>query len=361
LELALVGLQNSGKSALFDLLAGPGCSVPQTGMERRVTLKVPDPRLEALSDTLKPNKTTPAALSLLDPPPGRNAEGRGGADPFVCARTADGLIVVIRAFEAPEVPHPNDSVDPGRDMSAIRSEMLLADLVVLDGRLEKIERLGKVGVKPDNPLETKLLERCKASLEAEKPIGDLELSSTETKLLSGFGLLSTKPLMVVLNVGESAPDTGGSPGERKAILAEFLASWPDREVMPVCAPFELELAAMDPEEAKEFLEAEGLEELSGPAILGALTGVCGRVTFYTVIKDEVRAWTVPEGSGAAQAAGAVHSDMEKGFIKAEVIGWRNLVECGSNAAAREKGLLRLEGREYQVQDGDVLTVRFSPK
>jgi GTP-binding protein YchF len=360
-EVALVGLQNSGKSAVFDLLTGPGSLVPQTGAERRATLKLADPRLEALTGTLNPKKTTQAALSLVDPPPAGRAEGRGGADPFAPSRTADGLIVVLRAFDAPEVPHPADTVDFVRDMGTVRSEIILTDLVVLDGRLEKIEKLSKVGRKPENPQEVNLLERCRASLEAEKPLGELELSPPELKLLSGFGLMSTKPQMALLNVGETGAAVEGESGGAEALLAHFRASFPDTSVLPVCAPLELELAEMEPEDAREFMDAEGLERLARPAILEALTAVCGRITFFTVIKDEVRAWTVPDGATAAQAAGAVHTDMEKGFIRAEVIGWKGLVKYGSYAAARDGGDLRLEGREYRVQDGDVLTVRFSPK
>lgn len=361
MEVALVGLQNSGKSSVFDLLVGPGSSAPQTGAERRAAIRVPDPRLEALSATLSPKKTTQAALSLIDPPPATLSAGRGGTDPFASARNADGLIAVLRAFEAPDVPHPYDTIDVKRDMDAIRSEIILADLVVLDARLEKIGKLLKVGRKPENPLEQGLLERCKECLEAEKALGDISLSPPELKLLSGFGLLSTTSMLAVLNVGESGPGKGEGPSEREAILAQFRAAFPDIATLPVCASLEIELASMEPDDAEEFLRAEGLDRPGAPAIVETLTAVCGRVTFYTVIKEEVRAWTIPAGSGAAQAAGAVHTDMEKGFIKAEVIGWKELIDCGTVAAARDQGVLRLEGRDYRVKDGDVLTVRFSPK
>jgi ribosome-binding ATPase YchF (GTP1/OBG family) len=180
-------------------------------------------------------------------------------------------------------------------------------------------------------------------------------------MLSGFGLLSTKPLMAVVNVGEAAVGDGEESPGREGFAGQLEDAFPGVGVSAVCAPLELELAAMEPEEAAEFLAAEGLDEPGGPAILRSLGPVCRRVTFFTVIKEEVRAWLVPEDCVAAQAAGAVHTDMERGFIKAEVIGWRDLVDCGSIAAARERGLLRLEGREYVVRDGDVLTVRFSPK
>lgn len=361
MELALIGLQNSGKSAVFDLIAGPDRSVPQTMPERRVMLRLPDPRLDALSRLLKPKKTTPATASVLDPAPGGKDEGREGGDAFAGARTADGLIVVLRAFEAPAIPHPSDTIDAVRDMRGVLSELLLSDLVVVDGRLDKIARRAKVGVKPENPLEIKLLERCRASLENEEPLKELQLSPGETKLLSGFGLLSTKPMLAVLNVGESTPKPDGATPDRRKRLATFVEAFPGTAALSVCAPLELELAGMERGDAREFLEAEGIENLGGWAILEALPAVCRRVIFYTVVRDEIRAWTIPAGATAAEAAGAVHTDMEKGFIKAEIVGWEDLVALGSTAAAREKGLLRLEGREYEVQDGDVITVRFSPR
>jgi GTP-binding protein YchF len=363
-EIALVGLQFAGKSAVFDLMAAAVGAVPPPGAGlRRVTVQLPDTRLDRLAAVLKPKRTTRATVSLLDPAQSGVDEVRGRAgesDPLAGLRTSDGLVTVIRAFESPQAPHPAGSVDPLRDMRSVLSELILADLVVVDARAEKIQRLAKVGKKPENPNEAGLLERCRGALERETPLGALDLGPDDRKLLSGFSLMTLKPLLAVLNVGERNPTYSKEIPGREEILARFLGEFPDTSTVTVCAPLELELAGMDRDEAREFMEAEGIERLGGELILEALPGACGRITFYTVIRDEARAWLIPAGSTAAQAAGAVHTDMEKGFIKAETIDWRDLVECGSLAASRERGLLRLEGRDYVVRDGDVMTIKFSP-
>ncbi len=363
MEVVLIGLQFAGKSAVLDLLAAvEGPSPAQRGSQRRLSLRLPDPRLDSLAELLKPKKKTPVALSIVDPPPSGSDErsGRGGkGDPFAYARTADGLILVIGAFESPKAPHPTGSVNPVRDMKTVLSDMILADLVVLESRLERIGSMLKVGKKPESPLEVPLLERCKETLEAESPLSDIEFNQDELKLLSGFSLMTVKPILAVINVGERTPGERGPCHDREALITELLDEFPNTKAVAVCAPLELELAGMDPKDAGEFMEAEGIRRLGGEKILEALLGTCGRITFYTVIRDEARAWAVPRGSSAVDAAAAVHTDMGRGFIKAEVLSWRDLLDCGSLGSAREKGLLRLEGRDYEVQDGDVITIKFS--
>jgi GTP-binding protein YchF len=323
-----------------------------------------------LADLFKPEKSTPISVSFLDPAQKGVEESKsrtGSVDPFSSMRGADALLLVIRAFDTPQAPHPAGSVDPIRDMSVMRSEMMLADLVVVEGRIEKILRMTKVGRKPENPLEMPMLERCKEALEAEKPLSDLELREDEIRILSGFSLMTVKPVLTIVNVGEGTvgkgegegPKDEGSGGQ-SAVMAEVLAKSPDTMPVAVCASLELELAELDPQEAREFMEAEGIEKPGGERILELLPEVAGRITFFTVLGKEIRAWALAKGSTALQAAGAVHSDMERGFIKAETISWKDLVSSGSAASAREKGLMRLEGRDYVVQDGDVVTVRFSP-
>jgi GTP-binding protein YchF len=362
-EFALVGTPYAGKSTVFDLLAANQSVSPPHGLGlRRLTLKLLDPRLDALAALFKPEKTTPISVSILDPAPqgAEDAKGRAGrADPFSAMRAADALILVIRAFDAPQVPHPAGSVDPLRDISVMTSEMMLADLVVIEGRLERIKRMAKVGKPAENPLELPLLERCREALEAEKSLGDMDLRQDELKVLSGFALMTVKPMLTVLNVGERPPGEESGADRREALIAEVSAKSPDTWPVAICASLELELAGLDPQEAREFMEAEGIGKLGGERILELALKVAGRITFFTVLGKEIRAWALPKGSTALQAAGAVHSDMEKGFIKAETTSWGELVDSGSPAGAREKGLMRLEGRDYVVQDGDVLTIRFS--
>jgi GTP-binding protein YchF len=364
MEIALVGLQFAGKSTVFDLMAAAvGAAGPHGTGSRRLTVELPDTRLDKLAAVLEPEKVTQATLSLLDPAQSGVDEGRGRAverDPLSDLRTCDGLIGVIRAFQSPLAPHPAGSVDPLRDMRGLLSELILADLVVVDARVEKIQRLAKVGKKPENPNEAGVLERCKSALESESPLKALNLGPDEKKLLSGFSLMTLKPMLAVLNVGERNPADSKEVPDRGEISARFTSEFPDTSTVAVCAPLELELAGLSMDEAGEFMQAEGIERLGGELILEALPTACGRITFYTVVRGEARAWLIPKGSTAAQAAGAVHTDMEKGFIKAETIGWRDLVQCGSLAASRERGLLRLEGREYVVRDGDVMTIKFSP-
>jgi hypothetical protein len=369
-EFALVGTPFSGKSTVFDLLAASqGVSPPSGPGLRRLTLKLPDPRLQALAEILKPEKTTPISISLIDPAPQKVEEAKsrtGRTDPFAPMRGADALLLVVRAFDAPHVPHPAGSVDPVRDISVMRTEMILADLVVLDARIEKIRHMAKVGKKPENALEMPLLERCRETLEAERPLSGMDLRDDENRLLSGFGLVSVKPLLTVINAGERSPvgetaegEKEGDPARWKALLAEVQAKSPDTRPVVVCASLELELAELDPGEAREFMEAEGITEPGAERILGLLPEIAGRIAFFTVLGREIRAWLLVKGSTALQAAGTVHSDMERGFIKAETVSWKDLVAVGSQAAAREKGLIRLEGRDYVVRDGDVLTIRFS--
>ena len=313
-EFALVGTPFSGKSTVFGLLAASqGISPPAGPGLRRLALKLPDPRLQALAEIFKPEKTTPVSISLIDPAPQGTEEARsrtGRIDPFAAVREADALLLVVRAFDAPQVPHPTGSVDPVRDISAMRSEMILADLVVLDARIEKIQHMAKVGKKPENPLEVPLLERCREALEAEKPLIDLDLRDDENRLLSGFGLMSVKPMLTVINTGERPPaeeglesGKGGDPALGKAVLAEVQAKSPDTRPVAVCASLELELAELDAGEAREFMEAEGITEPGAERILGLLPEIAGRIAFFTVLGKEIRAWSLVKGSTALQAAG----------------------------------------------------------
>ncbi len=356
MEIGIVGLRSSGKTTLFNLLTGleehtGGYSTEShQGMAR-----VPDERLHRLSALFSPRKTTPATVRYVDVPGLSAGESRGAALDLPQLRTMDALMVVLRAFDHPEVSAAEGTPDPLRDLATIEGEFLISDQLVVEKRLE---RLGKDIMKRKSPellAEQALLERCLAALEEERPLRELELSPDEHRILRGFTFLSLKPLLVVVNVDESAvgEDVLAEPG---------WDAWRQRpavELSSVCATLEGELAQLDDEEAAAFMEEMGLGDRALDRILTASFRLLGLISFFTVGEDECRAWPVRRGTPAVEAAGAIHSDIQRGFIRAEVVRWDELLAAGSLAACRQKGTLRLEGKTYEVQDGDVIHFRFN--
>lgn len=352
MEFGILGLSLSGKSTLFALLtghlqAGHGKRAAQTGVA-----KVPDERLDRLTALFAPRKHTPATVQFVDVP----ALVRGGEDALNVPelRAMDALAVVLRAFEAPEIPHPEGMIEAGRDLELVATELLLADLTVVENRLE---RLAKDIVKRRSPellAEQRVCERCLAALAEGRPVRELELSPEGMRILKGFGLLTAKPMLIIVNLGEN--HAARLQDEPEGLLPE----WGDRHgcaVTAVCATLEEEISRLAPEDQVAFLADLGLPDRALDRLLRAAYRLTGRISFFTVGEDECRAWSVPEGTTASRAAGAIHSDLERGFIRAEVARWDELVEAGSLAALRGRGELRLEGRDYVVQDGDVVHIR----
>jgi GTP-binding protein YchF len=260
---------------------------------------------------------------------------------------------VVRAFQDPELPHPAGSVDPARDLLELELELILADHDVVERRLERLAQSAKRGLKPEEERERALLtDTILPALEAERPLREIELAADDERRLRGFQLLSAKPLLVVWNVGEG--ELAGADPER--------AGWrprPQTETVVMSAPIEQEIAGLAADEQREFLAELGLSEPSVDRVIRASYGLLGLLSFFTVGDDEVRAWTLRRGTRAREAAGAIHSDIERGFIRAEVVGWDELVRLGSLAACRTAGSLRLEGKEYEVADGEVIHFRFA--
>jgi len=359
MDLAIVGLPFSGKTTAFNaLMAGHGSASAAGRGEAIGSVKIPDERLQKLGALVGAKKITPVEVVLHDLPAlfERGAAPSGSAAESLAR--ADALIHVVRAFERDDVAHPAGSIDPDRDIAAFDAEMLLHDLGIVDRRLGKVDttaRTGKGSERDAAQREADMLRRVKVHLDAETPPRDVITDEGEIKALANFGLLTLKPMLAIVNIGESAV------GERDAIEAGFRERHAKTRtsVTAFCARLEAELAELSPDEAKEFREEMGAGEGATDHVLEALREMLGLVTFFTAGEKDTRAWTVPEGATVLQAAGRIHTDIERGFIRAEVIAWDKLLELGSHNEAKKAGQLRQEGRTYLVQEGDVINVLFN--
>ncbi len=347
-----------GKTSLFTILTGVHEAARVGSLEARVGVtKVPDARLAALSAVFDPQKITHATVEYLDFP-AISKEALRDPSYLASLRVADALAHVLRVFQSDVVPHEKGSVDPLRDLDDVDTELIVSDLVVVEKRLERLEKDRK---KIKNNLELdrefELLERCRVMLEAGTALRSLELTADDEKRIRGFQFLSQKPMLVVLNLGE------GQAARLHEIEVEYsdgpLAGRVHTEVAAICGKVEAELAELPREEQTEYLTSYGLADSGLERLISATYHLLGLMSFLTAGEDEVRAWTIPMNSPAVKAAGAIHSDFEKKFIRAEVVNWQSLVDNHGYAGAREKGLLRLEGKEYIVRDGDVLVIRHS--
>ena len=354
MQLGILGLQKAGKTTLFNTLTASREATGKFLASEATHLgvaKVPDPRLAALRDLFQPKKYTPATVEYVDIPGISKGEGAESLD-LAKLKTVDALLHVVRAFEDAEIPHPDGGVDPLRDVRTVDLELILADHTLVERRLERLEKAGKRGASPEEERERKLLQEIVLpALEAERPVRALRLDAEDERLLRGYQLLTAKPMLVVLNVDEGAVATA-QPGD-------FGIDISAQPAIVVSAPIEEEISRLSPAEQKEFLTDLGLAEPSLDRVLRASFELLGRIAFFTVGEDEVRAWTIRRGIHAKEAAGSIHSDIERGFIRAEVVACEALLQWKSLAHCREKGLLRLEGKDYIVADGDVINFRFN--
>ena len=354
MRIGIVGLPLSGKTTVFQLLSRSRGEAPHArSAEAAIApVKVPDPRLDLLAKMFKPKKVTPVTLEYLDlHAKAKTAKGLDG-QLIAQLRQTDALVAVIRAFEDLRIPGEG-KIDPAPDAASLESELFMADLEVVEKRIGKIEENLKKGRKEDLK-ELELLKRCREKLLVGVPLRDLGVSSEEERMLRGFQPLTLKPLLLLLNLGEGPP-----PQELPQSL-NAMAAHRATALLALPAKVELELVDLSPEEAEAFRKELGLAEPALDRLIKACYDLLGLITFFTVVGEELRAWAIPKGTTALKAAGTIHSDMEKGFIKAEVIGFEALKASGSYASAKKQGLLRLEGKDYIVQDGDILTIRFSP-
>ena len=365
MQIAIVGLARSGKTTVFNTLTrghaetgGFGGLTVNTGV-----VKVPDDRLTRLTTLFKPKREVPADVTYVDlpaPPSGGDGAPAGDipADQLARLRNADALLHVVRAFEDPAVPHPAGSVDAERDIEQLELEFTLADLGVVEKRVEKLRTSGRHGSpqeRESNERELEVLERILPALTAGRPIRDMELVEDDAKRIRGFRFLTEKPVLIVLNVGEA------EISDRDALVAAIAGRIAHRQTMveALSARIEMELGELEPDEAAVFMEELGLHESSLDRVIALSYKLVGLISFLTAGPDEVRAWPIPDGSNAVDAAGAIHTDLARGFIRAETIGYEDLLAIGSMAEAKKHGKLRSEGKTYRVRDGDVIEILFS--
>jgi GTP-binding protein YchF len=361
LRAGLIGFPTTGKTTLFQLLTSvreaqhrpTGKSEANVGVSR-----VPDERLDRLTALFKPRKHVPATVEFADI--AGVGGGKSGAQALLdvaAFRHADALLHVVRMFRDPAVPHPAGSVDPARDVRAMEDELILADLGVVERRLERLERDLKKGPTAELKKEQQILARCRAALEHGRPLRALELDADDARRLRGFQFLSAKPLLLVLNLDEA-----DLPKAEQAVtlagLDDFMSGAATRAV-PICAKIELEIAQLEPADAQAFMADLGLHESGLDRVIRASYDLLGYISFFTVGEDECRAWSIPRHTPAQAAAGEIHTDIQRGFIRAEVVRYEHLLERGSLAHCREHGELRLEGKEYIVLDGDVINFRHA--
>ncbi|MFY9726831.1 MAG: DUF933 domain-containing protein [Bryobacteraceae bacterium] len=355
MKTAIIGLPMTGKTSLFAILTGVhhetrmGSTAARTGVA-----KVPDARLEALGRLFEPPKVTHATVEYVDMP---SVSRESLRDPAYVAslRVGDAFAHVLRVFEDETVPHEKGSVDPLRDLEDVETELILSDLVVIEKRLERLDKDRKKIKNPELDKEFDLLTRCQAALEQNQPLRQLTLDADDEKRIRGFQFLSRKPVLYVLNLGEG--DAANMHQGEREFREGQLAGRAHTAVTAVCGKIEAELAELPPAEQADYLASYGLKESGLERLISATYSLLGLMSFLTAGDDECRAWTVPIDSHAVKAAGAIHSDFEKKFIRAEVVNWQALVDHGGYAGVREKGLLRLEGKDYLVKDGDVLVIR----
>ena len=357
MKAGILGLSLAGKSTLFQLLTGTAAAGPGARKEARVGVaRVPDPRVDRLALIFAPKKRTLATVEYVDVP--GVAKGEGGALVDLPAlRGVDVLVHVVRAFESEAAPHPEGTVDPLRDATVLELELILADLGTVERRLERLEANIKKAKRAEDVAERALFLRLKETLEAERPLREMELTDEEAHRLRGYALLSGKPMLVVANLGEAWIREATTYLESSG-LAGF-ARKPQVALCAVSAPIEAEMVALDPEDAKAFRDDLSLAEPGLERVIRSTYELLGLISFLTAGEDECRAWTVRRGTRAPEAAGTIHSDIERGFIRAQVVAFGDLMAAGSIAACRERGTLRLEGRDYEVKDGDVIEFKFN--
>ena len=361
MKIAIIGMPGSGKTTVFNALTGASVEVagrspvlaPKTGVA-----KVPDPRLVVLQDIFQPKRVVPAEVAYTDIAGSPRSFGKQalGGEFLNHLITADAMLQVVRTFADETVPHPEGSIDAQRDMSALDLELAISDLVIMERRLGKLEASLKGATASERQellKEQALLQRVKAELDRDIPVRDQNLAAEELKLLSNYQFLTAKPMLVVLNVGE---DQVAAVSQMEQ---EIGALYPQFAVAAFCGKLEMDLGQLSDAEAGEFRESMGLSVAALNRVIDLSYSLLGLISFFTTASAELKAWTVPSGTPAPKAAGKVHTDMERGFIRAEVVGFDDLQSCGSTAEARKRGLLKTEGKSYVIRDGDVVTFLFN--
>ncbi|MFQ5997009.1 MAG: redox-regulated ATPase YchF [Dehalococcoidales bacterium] len=365
IDIGIIGLAKSGKTTVFNALtkgkADTGSYTAESLAPHIGSTKVPEPRLQTLSDMLQPKRVVPAEVRYIDIGASVKSlvkdKGIGG-EMLNQLSNADALINVVRAFTDESIPHVEGSLDVARDIATMNLELVFSDLAIIERRLERIEASLK-GAKPaERPTflhEQEILNKFKVDLEKDIPIRELKLTTTEARTIANYQFLTAKPLLIVVNIGEE------QLAEAASLEADLNSGYAAEKcrVITLCGKLEMELAQLENSEAEEFRADFGLTESGLDRVIQQSYQLLGLISFFTTVSSEVKAWSIPNGTSAVKAAGKIHSDMERGFIRAEVIDYDDLVRCGNLSEARKKGRLRLEGKDYIVQDGDVITFLFN--
>ena len=361
MRIGLFGFPKVGKTTLFNTLTGSSVATDAYASGKPEThvgvATVPDPRLDRLAEIFKPKKTTHAKVDYVDIVGVEKGDAAEGEAFLTELKNVDALLHVVRAFEDSGIPHTQGPIDARRDVETMETELILADHTIATRRIEKLEANIKKTNRDEDKKELDVVKRCLAALEKETPLREVELSEEDARRIRGFTFLSAKPLLVVLNLGESA--AGEIPTAVASAGLDAFGRRPSVGVVPVSAKIEMEIARLSPADALEFQRDLGIAEPALDRVIRTSYELLGQISFFTVGEDECRAWTIRRGTIAHRAAGTIHTDIERGFIRAEVIAYDDLMAAGTWNAAKEKGKLRLEGKEYVVQDGDAAHFRFN--
>ena len=364
MKLAIIGLSNAGKTTVFNALTGQSLDTTIyptiSGEPNFGVVKVPDKRIESLAEIYKPKKVTYASVEYIDYIGLTKGDLAQNRKVFDLIKDVDAIVHVVRAFEDDAVSHPMNDINPLRDIETLELELVFGDLEFVDKRLERMDEGSKKGKKP-NEAEKKLLLKCKDELEKEVPLRNVHFNDEEQKLMRPFQFISTKPEVIVINTAEGDLNNGKSNTLQSSVehyvLEKGLAE--TTKVITLCGKIEMEIAQLSADEAKAFLEDLGIEEPALKKLIKVSYDLLGLISFLTAGEDEVRAWTITKGTGAQKAAGKIHSDIERGFIRAELVSYEDFIADGGMSAARDRGHLRLEGKTYEVKDGDIINFRFN--
>ena len=358
MQIGIVGLPFSGKSTLFTTLLSHKTSAADykaKHIAERGVINVQDERLDQLTALFKPRSKVNATIEYVKVP-GLDSQNENGLSTqfFANLKSVDEIILVIRAFEDEMYPHPLGRIDPVSDLQFASTEFLLSDLVIIENRLERLEKQIKKVRNEADEHERDLLLKCKTALENETPLRNMAFTAEEDKILKGFQFLTAKPLLIVVNIEESElKHVENCENEYKYFNSDNVS------VIPLCLKIEKEISELDPDDQAMFLEEMGIQEPALYRLIRKSYGLLWLISFFTVGEDECRSWTIRKGINAQLAAGAIHSDLERGFIRADVVACTDLIQNGSLPACRAKGVLRLEGKDYIVKDGDVMEIRFN--